>query len=88
MVLAGIDVTTVANSVQNTTALASQLHSFSDDPMELGIGNHLAMMATNDIYGQSISASLEEGRNLATLAKNNVKTYTTFNPIAFASTLA
>lgn len=88
MVLAGIDVTTAANSVQNTTALASQLHSFSDDPMELGIGNHLAMMATNDIYGQSISASLEEGRNLATLAKNNVKTYTTLNPIGFASTLA
>ena len=86
--LAGININTAPVSLQNTAGLAFQLHSFAEDPMGLGVGSHIGQMASSDIYGQAISASLEEGKNLANLAKSSVKTYTKLDPIAFASTLA
>lgn len=86
--LAGINIATAPVSLQNTAGLAFQLHSFAEDPMGLGVGSHIGKMVSSDIYGQAISASLEEGKNLANLAKSSVKTYTKLDPIAFASTLA
>ena len=85
--LAGININTAPVSLQNTAGLAFQLHSFAEDPMGLGVGSHIGKMVSSDIYGQAISASLEEGKNLANLAKRSVKTHTKLDPIAFASTL-
>jgi hypothetical protein len=63
---------------------ASQLHSYSLDPMQLRITDLLVKVVDNDSSGQAIEACLFEGKNLSLMSKVGINTGTFLDPMDYA----
>jgi hypothetical protein len=64
LIAAGIDITEHTGSVHALLSFVNTLHRVHEDPKFLGYADFINELATNDVYGQAISAAIIEGKNL------------------------
>lgn len=85
--LAGITPGTTAAGADGLMTLTGQLPGLGVDPMNLGLGSQLSDMATGDVYGEAIQASLIEGQNRGRLAVFGIDSGTKMDPMEYANRL-
>lgn len=85
---AGITPGATASNNGGLMNFGSNLNGLGVDPMNLGLGKQLNGMATPDITGEAISASLVEGKNLGRLAVFGIDPGTKMDPMAYAVSLS
>ena len=74
-------------SMLGVMSLGQQIPGFAVDPMQLGLGNQLANMATDDVYGDAIQSSLQESRNLNRMQVFGINPGTKMDPMAYSKLL-
>jgi hypothetical protein len=74
-------------SMLGVMSLGQQIPGFAVDPMQLGLGNQLANMATDDVYGDAIQSSLQESRNLNRMQVFGINPGTKMDPMAYSNLL-
>lgn len=79
--IAGIAVpaTTTPGATQ-LLGLASKLHDYGVDKQSMGFNTMLNNMATNDVYGDAVRASLLEGQNIAASSAAGIVNTTKLDP--------
>ena len=75
-------------NMQGVMSLGQQVPGFAIDPMNLGLGTQIANMATPDIYGDALQASLQESRNLNRMQAFGISPGTKMDPMAYAKQLS
>lgn len=87
--LAGINTgdNALAGSTSGVLSLSNQLHGCALDPMGIGLGQQLDKMSSDDVYGQALQASLQEGRNLSRFAVFGIDPGTKMDPMVYADRL-
>lgn len=85
--LAGITPGTTAAGADGLMTLTGQLPGLGVDPMNLGLGDQLSNMATDDVYGEAVQASLIEGQNRGRLAVFGIDSGTKMDPMEYANSL-
>ena len=87
--IAGIDTTQLpTGSMLSVINLGSAIPGMSMDPMELGLGTTMNNLATSDVYGQAIQASLAESKNLSRLQVFGIDPGTKMDAMAYAKQLS
>jgi len=72
---AGVDLTNYTpptNSLSSCMSFATGLHRMGADTSGSGASELIASLATNDVYGDAIKASLAEGKNRALMQANGI----------------
>lgn len=85
---AGITPGTTASNNSGLMNFSANLHGLGVDPMNLGLGSQLSALAQAGLEGESIAASIVEGKNLGKLAVFGIDPGTKMNPMAYAKSLA
>ena len=87
--IAGIDVTKKpTGGILSVMNLNSAIPGMSLDPMGLGFGPIIGNLATSDVYGQAIQASLAESKNLSRLQVFGIDPGTKMDAMAYAKQLS
>lgn len=80
------DIQGTVGSVLNWT---NELHTVYDDTAQLGYEDFIRKLTTNDVYGEAIRATIDEGRNLEIFRKLGVPTRSSIlNAANYAAALA
>jgi hypothetical protein len=75
-------------SVGGVMSLSSQLPGMALDPMSLGLGSLVTNMASDDMYGEALQASIVESKNLNRFSVFGIEPGTKMDPAAYAKSLS
>jgi len=84
---AGIDPQTATDSEENINNFINQISNIAADNLDIGTSLQITRMVTDDVYGESVIASLLESRNLNRLDSVNITVTNKMNAMAYAKQL-
>lgn len=79
--VAGINLNDSEGTLSGIVSFVQDLHQIYHDPMGLRYGEFIESIVSQDLYGESILASIAEGNNIAVLNNKGIPSYTGLDPI-------
>lgn len=83
--LTGIDLVEAVGSNSGITAFVLDLHSIQQDPMMLQYVDMVKTLATDNVYGEAVMATILEGYNINQLISKGIQTYTKVDTVERAA---